>query len=155
MFTINQHAKSKPERLFQLLTNFGKLPSWIPEIKKLEVITDGPIGVGTKFKETRMMFGKEATETFEITEYVANKTLTMQAHSCGMLYTVTHHFHEESDGTRIELIMTGQAQRFFAKLMTPLAWLMRGMMKKHIAKDLANLAKAAESLEPPKLAQAA
>jgi len=132
--------------------DFARTPERIPEIKKIELLTDGPIGVGTKFKETRVMFGKEATETFEIVEFIPDHLMTMVALSCGAEYRVEHRFHPDGPGTRLELEFHIRAVSLYAKLFRPLGWLMKGMMKKGIAKDLDRLA---ESVDGPRAAPVA
>ena len=41
------------EKVFALFTDFAKLDQRIDGIKKLELLTSGPIGKGTQFRETR------------------------------------------------------------------------------------------------------
>jgi hypothetical protein len=65
--------------------------------------------------------------------------------SNGVLYLAEHRIFVGPEGTRLQLEMKAEAQTFFAKLMTPMAWLMKGMMKKMIQKDLDHFA---ASLKP-------
>lgn len=39
-----------PERAFELLSNLANEPTWNPTCKLAEKITDGPVGVGTKYR---------------------------------------------------------------------------------------------------------
>jgi len=135
---------SPPATVFAAVTDIPRTPERIPEIKKIEMLTEGPIGLDTKFQETRIMFGKEAVETFEIVEFIQDRLMTMVAVSCGAEYRVEHRFHADGAGTRMELELQIRARSFYAKLFRPLGWLMRGMMKKGIAKDLDRLAAAVD-----------
>jgi hypothetical protein len=141
---LTKHIAAPPKRVFDAVADVATLPMRIPEIKAVEMLTTGHVGVGTKFKETRMMFGKETSETFEITEFSPPAKLTMKAVSCGVEYTAEHRFKPDRGGTLLELEMRHRALTLYAKLFRPLGWLMGGMMRKALAKDLDALAAAVE-----------
>ena len=42
----------------------------MPDVVKIEMLSDTTSGVGTRFLETRLMRGKEATTELEVTEYL-------------------------------------------------------------------------------------
>lgn len=71
---------------FAAMTDFPSAPQRIPAIKRIEMLTDGPARVGTAFKETRVMFGREATERMEVTRFEAGRMYELSATSCGCLY---------------------------------------------------------------------
>lgn len=50
---------------------------------KIELLTDLPVGEGTRFKETRIMFKREATEEMEFVEFDAPNVYTLGSYSCG------------------------------------------------------------------------
>lgn len=141
---LTKRIAAPPKSVFAAVADVATLPMRIPEVKAVEVLTPGPVGVGTKFTETRVMFGRKAVETFEITEFAPPAKLTMVAVSCGMEYTAEHRFKPDGGGTLMELEMRIRAISLYAKLMRPLGWLMRGMMQKALAKDLDSLAAAVE-----------
>ena len=147
-FTLTKRIAAPPAAVFAVVADVERLPSRIPEIKSVELLTPGPVGVGTKIKETRVMFGKEASETFEVVEFDPGRRLTLVAVSCGAEYRCEHRFVPDAGGTVLELAIRTRALTLFAKLMTPLGWLMAGMMKKAIAKDLDAVARAAEGPLP-------
>ena len=122
-------------------TQFTDIATWehIDGIKKIEMLTDGPVRKGTRFKETRIMFKKEATEEFEVTTLEPNKRFTMTSQSCGCRFEAEHRFTPEGAGTRVDFTMNAKALTFGAKLMMPLGWLMSGSMKKCINRDFDQL----------------
>jgi hypothetical protein len=137
----------EPRRAFELFTDLNKAAERISGIEKLEVLTDGPIGLGTRFSETRMMFKKECTETMEITEFEHGKRYAVGCESCGCAYNSIFNFKPKGAGTEVELEVTGRPISFFAKVMSPLTALMFGsMMKKCIGKDMTDLQAAAKGL---------
>ena len=142
--TVTQRIEAPVETVFRLATDVDHWAGRITGITKVERLTNGPVGVGTRFKETRMMFGKQATETMEFSAFEPNRRYQLTADSCGALYQTEFRFEPDGTGTRLSVDMRVTARSFFAKLMKPLAWLMCGMMKKCLMKDLDDLKAAAE-----------
>ena len=105
-----------------------------------EFLTEQRSGVGTRFRETRIMMKREATETMEITAFQPPQGYTLEANSCGCHYTTTISLSEAGPGqTRITMNFSGVPKTFAAKLMIPLGWLFRGTMKKYVLKDLQDI----------------
>src|SRR5262245_22124076 len=132
------------DRVFALMSDFAHAHERVSGISKVEMLTEGPVGLGTKFKETRVMFGKEATETMEVTAFDPPRSYNLSAFSCGTQYESTFQFDREGKGTNVKMIFQYTPKSFFAKLFSPLFKMMSGMMRKCVSQDLDDLAKAAE-----------
>ena len=92
------------------------------------------------------MFGKEATETMEITDFQPGSSYTTEAASCGCRYKSTLDFLPAGKGTRVVFTMTSTPVAFFAKVMMPLMGvMMKGAMKKCMLADFQDLGSVAES----------
>ncbi len=143
-FTVSKRIAAPPATVFAIVTDLDHIPAVIPDIKSIERLTPGPVGVGTRFRETRILFGREATETMEVVEFEPGARYATIANSCGNLYRAEHRFVPDGTGTLLELEFTATAQTFVARLMTPVGWAMKGIMKKLISKDLDAVARAAE-----------
>lgn len=127
-------------KVFQVATDLANAPQWSTQIRKMELLTNGPVGVGTRFRETRVMFGKEASEEMEITGFQPNRSYTLGCCNHGCQYTTVLSFDEESGGTRVTMKFGAVPQSFFAKalgfLMGPM---MKGMLTKCLKQDLSDL----------------
>lgn len=148
--TISAQIAAPVAKVFQLASD---APNWAGRIKgitKVEMLTDGPVGVGTRFRETRRMFGKNATEEMEFTAFEPNRGYTLGCQSCGCQYASTFRFEEADGGTRVTMDFDAKPLLFFAKLMSPLGWLMMGSMKKCIQRDLDDLKALAEQGHTPR-----
>jgi uncharacterized protein YndB with AHSA1/START domain len=143
-FKVSRTIAAPPERVFALFTNFEHAAENVTAIKRVELLTDGPIGVGTRFRETRAMFGGEATETMEVTGYDPPRSCTLGAESCGARWASTFRFAPVDGGTRVDAEIVITPVTFLAKLMSPLSKLMAGPMRKCIEGDMADLAQLAE-----------
>ena len=137
---LSQHVDAPPDRCFAVWTDFEHAAQIIDAIKKIEVLTPGPVGVGTKFAQTRTMFGKASTETLEVTGYEPDRSVTVEAESCGARYVCVFTFTPDGAGTRVRLTVDTQARTLLAKLMAPLGCLMAGTMKKMMQQELIDAA---------------
>lgn len=133
--TCSSKINAPLEQVFDVFTDFSNAADRIQGIKSLEVLTDGPIGKGTQFRETRIMFGKEATEQMEITDFQLNKSYRVEAESCGSHYISEYKFQSEKDGTLVELSFTGKPISWMGKLMSPMFFLMKNSVKKCLEDD--------------------
>jgi hypothetical protein len=142
---ISKKIEAPPSAVFAVFSDFANAAGRIKAITKLEVVTPGPIGIGTRFKETRVMFGKEHTEEMHITAFEPGQSYEVACQSCGAEIRTLFCFTPEGNGTRVDVAFHTRALSTWAKLMKPLGWLMRGMMTKCVNQDVEDLQKVAES----------
>ena len=142
----SEHVDAPVERVFAVASDIERAPEVILAITKMDMLTPGPVGVGTRFRETRIMFGKEATEVMEFTVFDPPRSYTLVADSHGCHYVSTFRFSPEAGGTRVDFEFTGDAHSFGAKVMSAVMGpLMKGTMRKMLAKDLRELKRSAEA----------
>jgi hypothetical protein len=141
-FTMSKVIAAPVADTFAQFTDLDGMPGRIKGITKVEKLTPGPVGLGTKYKETRLMFKREATETFEFTAFEPNRRYEMVANSCGAEYRFDFRFAPEGAGTRVDVTSNIRAVSFWAKLFSPLAKLMMGTMRRCVEDDLNDLEKA-------------
>jgi hypothetical protein len=147
-FRSSTHVAAAPERVFEVFTDLGKAAQRIESITALEILTPGPVGLGTRWRETRVMFKRESSEEMEITAFDPPRGYSVGAMSCGVLYDTRFDFTPEGDGTRVEWIFKGTPQTFGAKLTAPIFGLFfGGMLKKCMRADLEALRAACEGQE--------
>lgn len=145
--SVSRHVNAPVERVEALLTDIEHAAEHIRGIKRVEMLTEGPFGVGTRWRETRVMFGKEATEEMEVTEYVPQKYYAVEAESHGTRYRSVFKFEPSNGGTNVTLEFGATPISRFARAMSHLSGLMAGTVIKFIEEDLADVARIAESAE--------
>jgi hypothetical protein len=150
-FTITQRINAPVDTVFDVASDLAHAAEQFRGIEKIEVLTPGPVGVGTRWRETRRMMGREATETLEFTAFNRPKSYTAGCHSCGTYMETTFHFAPTENAatglaTDLTLDIHCEARLLFAKLMWPVTKLIMGkMMRGCMESDLEDLARAAES----------
>ena len=141
---ITEHVSAPPERVFAAASDFAHAAERIPGISKIELLTPGPTRLGTRFRESRRGMG---TEELEVTRFDPPRALEISARSCGCTLATEFRFTPEGPGTRVEVALQSQAHTLFARLLSPLAWLMSGLVKRCLQNDLAALKRFCE--QPP------
>lgn len=141
--SIRVHAPA--DRVYGLAVDLDRWPQTIRAIERVESLTPGPVAVGTRFKETRKMFGREATETMEFVELTPPTSYAVAADACGCRVVSRFRFTPVGDATEVTLEMDASARGFVGKLLAPLAWMMLAASSKCVQEDLADLKAAAEA----------
>src|SRR6185436_15068203 len=98
-FQTSIHVAADPARTFATFTDLRNAATNVRGIKKIEVLTEGPIRAGTQFLETRSMFGNEAIETMEITAFDSPRFYSVGCDSYGARFDTTFRFSPEAGGT--------------------------------------------------------
>ena len=137
--TVTREIAASPDRVFAAFTDLRNAPARVEGILSLEVLSDGPIGSGTRFRETRKMFGKEATEEMEITFFQPSSSYVVEAESHGAKYRTEFRFEPAAEMTKVTMEFNAQPVTFAAKLMAPLSKLMAKQLEKLCSQDLEDL----------------
>ena len=145
--TLKKSVNAPIDKVFNVFSDFSTAAERVKGIESVEILTDGPIAKGTRFTETRIMFGKSSTEEMEITEFELNKRYTVEADSCGAHFQTEFRFEPNGVTTNVEMEMNTRNVTLLAKLMSPLGFLMAGTMKKMIETDMDQLKSYCEQVE--------
>ncbi len=145
---IQQTIRAAPERVFRISTDLENLARNISGIDRVEVLTEGPPGEGTRWRETRTMLGKQATEEMWCTGFEPPRRFVVEAESRGMHYRSEFLFEPDGPGTRVTVVFAGRPLSRLAKLLAPLAAVMSGGVRKALERDLEDVKRLAEADRP-------
>jgi carbon monoxide dehydrogenase subunit G len=143
-FSVDRHVAAPPDVVFARASDFRRATETVAAIVKMDILTSGPVGVGTRFRETRVLFGREATEEMTVTTFEPPRRYTLSAESHGSRYHTELSFVPDGQGTRMTMTFQGTPVTLMARVMSVL---MRPMMKsaaKMCAKDLDDIKAAIE-----------
>ena len=76
-FSSDVEIKAKPEAFFAAFRDISGWGAWKEGLVSTERLTSGAFGVGTRWSETRTMFGREASEVFEVTAWEPPRALAL------------------------------------------------------------------------------
>ena len=118
-FNMNEWIARSPKEVFDFITASENAPKVVPSVKSMVKLTEGPVQVGTRYRETRLMNGKEAHAELEVVDYEPNQKYAMKNVTSGIKTVYRYTFHSEKDGTRVDLVCELSASGI-KKLMLPL-----------------------------------
>lgn len=139
-------SSASPERVWAVASDFAHAGDHIRAIQKVEIVTPGPIRSGTVFRETRGAPGRKGTTIdMTISAWDPPRSYALRGAAAGFVFDseircVPHGAYR----TRLEMEVRSRATNFVAKLLSPLVAIFSRMMVKQCAKDLADIAAAAE-----------
>lgn len=101
-FQFTEHISRPPREVFAVISDPRQATGFLDNITSSVKLTEGPIGVGTTFRETRVVHGKESSADLLITEHEPDSLVGVSTEAEGI--TVTYHYHLDpvGDGTRLE-----------------------------------------------------
>lgn len=137
---VTRTVAAPPEAVFDRASDFARTPEYVSAITHVEVLTDGPVGVGTRFRETRKVFGKEASEVMEVAEFERPERYVLFAQSHGSRYRTELRFLAVPGGTEVTMHFEATPVHVVAKL---LSFLMKPLLRtlaRQCARDLDELA---------------
>lgn len=128
------------------MTDIEGSPETISGIDAVERLDDAVgFGVGTKWRETRTMFGKSAEEVMEVTDVVDGQSYVVEANASGVHYrTVMSVAPSPGGGSTISMTFESEPDGMLAKFMaSTVGKLFERATRKAMEQDLVDIAAAA------------
>jgi len=77
-FQVKKTAKQPVQKVYDGLLDLNEAKNWMQGFVGIQRLDEGPLKVGSQWKETRKMFGTEATEHFEVVELNEHKKIVLR-----------------------------------------------------------------------------
>ncbi|RAJ61815.1 polyketide cyclase/dehydrase/lipid transport protein [Streptomyces sp. Amel2xB2] len=146
--TVERRISAPAARVWEALTDIEGSPRVISGIERVEMLSDGPFGKGTRWRETRSIFGKEATEEMWVTASEPQRRYVVESDSRGVHYTSEFALTPEGDDVTVVRLsfasetdkksLTGTMGKFLGSIGSK-------AVAKSLAKDLEDVSVAAEA----------
>ncbi|WP_409250723.1 SRPBCC family protein [Bacillus sp. SCS-153A] len=140
-FEVKKTLPVSKQEAYEALLDLEAAQQWMQGLVRMERLDEGPLTEGSQWKETRKMFGKEATEFFEVAELKQSDKIVVRCDGTKGTtgkgeFLFTYELFSAGDGTEVTLLgeirgLNGLS-KWFGKLMV-------GPFKKACAKDLDSL----------------
>ncbi len=75
------------EKVWALVDKLAEWPQWMPSIKKIEMLSKGPLTVGSKFSVTAKVSRLTVKLLMTITKFVPERTVVLQGKALGTKLT--------------------------------------------------------------------
>lgn len=118
-FESSEWIALPPKEVFDFVTDPNNAPRVVSSVKNMVKLTNGPTGKGTRYRETRLMNGKEQTAELEVVAFQPNEQYAVKNELQGFETTYTYKFSSENNGTRVKLVCEVKAGGL-KKMMAPM-----------------------------------
>jgi hypothetical protein len=131
--SVSRRIDAPVERVFDTVADIGNYSKAIPDIVRAEIISEVKAGVGTRYRETRLMGGHEITTELEVTEFVENDHVRIVTDTHGTVWD-SRFCVESTDGyTALTLTIEGRPHTLAAKITSTMAM---AMIRTALEKDM-------------------
>ncbi|KHL12102.1 carbon monoxide dehydrogenase subunit G [Mumia flava] len=147
VLSLSQDVAAPPERVWEVLTDLPGTAAVLTGVTRIEVLTDGPYAVGTRWRETRRVFGREETQEMWVGAVDPPRSTVVRARAGGIDYDTTFTLEPSGAGTALTMEFRGEdtstsrLKRLVETLTAPLG---RSVTRKIMRRDLEDIAAAAE-----------
>lgn len=94
---------ARPQReVFATISDPREAIGFLDNITASVKLTDGPIGLGTTFRETRLVGGKESSADLVITDFDPDSRVGIGVEAEGITVTYRYRLTPEGHGTRVD-----------------------------------------------------
>jgi carbon monoxide dehydrogenase subunit G len=147
--SLTQHVDARADKVWAVISDIPGSAATLSGIDSIQMLSDGPYGEGTRWKETRTMMGRSETVEMWVAQSEPPRNTTVKALQGGADYTSRMTLADRDGGT--DLTMTFGADLVNPSRMSKVAMALFGRLgmritRKALAKDLAEIAAKAESL---------
>jgi hypothetical protein len=129
------------EEVFAYLADFENIPKWNYAIEDTSKTSTGPVGVGTRYRQTRSIPSR-STEEFEVTVFQPTSRLAIHGQIGPFQATISYELEAAAGATRIVNNVTLDPSQAKLRLLAPLAAL---GIKAAVAQNLGKLKLVLES----------
>jgi uncharacterized membrane protein len=129
------------DQVFLFLVNPRNNSLWQEGVIESKQISEGPVGVRTRGRDTRKFLGRQVECDYEIVEYEPEEKIRFKSVSGPIQFNGSYTFQSVQQGTRFTFTIEGDAGRWFS-LMGPLA---ARLAKKQVEADSNRLKNLLES----------
>lgn len=98
-FEFSEHIARPPGEVFAVVSDPSQAAGFLDNITGSQKLTEGPTEVGTTFRETRVVSGKEASADLLVTAYEPDTYVGISTEAEGILVVYHYRLVPEGDGT--------------------------------------------------------
>jgi carbon monoxide dehydrogenase subunit G len=139
---VSETIAAPRDRVFAKASDIDRMLEWLPDCPRFEKLTPGPLRLGTRYLETRIVLGREDTEEYEVTLLEPPRRIEVRADGRkgtagrGVFRFVMELEAEPMEVTRATLTGEVTGMGIAGVLLGPL---IRRILRRTMARDLAAL----------------
>lgn len=142
---IVREIQAPRDKVFRALSETEEYSRAVPEIVKVEILSEQSRGAGTKFRETRRMHNREVSSELEVTEYREPELIRFATVTAGTLWETTFRLLDKGQRVEVRTEVTATPRSIGGRIAV---LLLNGLVCKGIESDLKAIQKFVESNAP-------
>lgn len=131
--TVRRTIDAPADFVFRTVAEIENFSKAIPHIVDVEFLSDIRSGVGSRFRETRLMMGREASTVLEVTEFVENERVRLVSDEGGTIWDSVFTVSPVGGRTELTLVMDAAPYTFKSRILVPI---MKFVVRMGLAKDM-------------------
>lgn len=124
-FQLDEHIARPPREVFDFLSDPTNATKFLDNITESRQLSDGPIAVGTTFRETRVMNGRPATADLLVSAYEPDTHIGISTEAEGIRVEYHYRLVPEGDGTHLTWTCELEASRLRRMMLPMVAAIMK------------------------------
>lgn len=141
--TVSRPVAAAPHLLFAVIADIRSRSRVITAVSRVEMLSEGPVQLGTRFREWRIVGGREHGSVFSVTAVEAPRTLTLKGERDGMEFIVAYRIEGLDVGSRLTLTFRRDRAPLAIRLRDLARALTRRGIRQDLERELADIAGAA------------
>src|SRR6476469_7450407 len=101
--TLTQHINAPAESVWSVMTDIPGSAATLSGVNSIQMLTDGPYGEGTRWKETRTMMGRSETVEMWVSQADPPRSTTVKALQGSADYTTRMTLADRDGGTDLTM----------------------------------------------------
>jgi len=134
-----RQIKAASVLVYAVTSDLAAWPRFVRGIEKIEFLTRGPVAVGSRFREKRIVFGRTIIEEFKVALIDPPHRLAFSGNSHGMRYVSTAEFLPRHKGTCLRYTFEATPLTFAARILSTAASAFAGSVRAQMQSDLADI----------------
>lgn len=136
---VSRDISAPIEHVFAMFTDIEHGAEHVSGIKKVDMMTLGPLHLGSKWNETREVLGRLDDAAMEVTAFEHNRGYTITHHKVGVRIDTVFTFEPVERGTRVSVEFGLNPHGLPPAFLSPLEWAMKRTVREVLGQDLLDL----------------
>lgn len=132
-FKMEEWIARPPAQVFDLLSDMRRATEMVPAVTEVQKLTEGPVGAGTRYRETRQMNGKPQQTELEVVRYEPPTDYAVSNVTSGVETVYHYRLASEGEGTRVTLQATVEGKGLRAVMVPVLSAILQREDGDHLA----------------------
>ena len=143
---VSREIGAPVEQVFGLFTDIERAAERVAGIREIEMMSTGPLNLGTRWIETREVMGRLDDAQMEITSFERNHMYTVTHSKGGVRIDTALTFEPVPVGTKVSVEFELDSQGLPPGLLSPLEWAIGDKVRHVLSDDLNDLKQSIEKV---------